>query len=189
MFSTIGIAVVILLTSLLGYAARKPDTFRVQRAKSIQAPPEEIFALIFTLINDFHRWGSWSPYEKLDPAMKRTYSGAANGKGAVYEWAGKGKAGEGHMEITEASPRSTVTIKLDFFKPFEGHNMAEFTLEAYGDATNVTWAMQGSQCYLVKVMSIFSSMDNLVGKDFEAGLASMKAVAEINSNQRSALCN
>ena len=142
MFSTIGIAVVILLTSLLGYAARKPDTFRVQRAKSIQAPPEEIFALIFTLINDFHRWGSWSPYEKLDPAMKRTYSGAANGKGAVYEWAGKGKAGEGHMEITEASPRSTVTIKLDFFKPFEGHNMAEFTLEPYGDATNVAWAMQ-----------------------------------------------
>src|SRR5438034_1538704 len=142
-FSPIGIAVVILLTSLLGYAARKPDTFRVQRAKSIQAPPEEIFALIFTLINDFHKWGSWSPYEKLDPAMKRAYSGATNGKGAVYEWDGNSQVGQGRMEITDASHPSRVTIKLDFIRPFEGHNMAEFALVPQGNATNVSWTMDG----------------------------------------------
>ena len=114
----------ILLAAILGFAATKPGTFRVERAKSIQAPPEKIF----DLINDFHRWVSWSPWEKLDPAMKRTFAGAASGKGAVYEWAGNSKAGQGRMEITDAAPGSKVTIKLDFLKPFEGHNTAEFTL-------------------------------------------------------------
>jgi uncharacterized protein YndB with AHSA1/START domain len=139
MLNTIAIVAVILLAALLGFAATRPDTFRVQRAKSIQAPPEKIFALI----NDFQKWGSWSPYEKMDPTMKRTHSGAANGKGAVYAWAGKGKVGEGRMEITDTSAPSKVTIKLDFFKPFKGHNVAEFTLEAKGDSTNVTWATHG----------------------------------------------
>ena len=185
MFNTIAIAVVILIGALLGFAATRPGNFRVQRAKRIEAPPEEIFALI----HDFHQWGSWSPYEKLDPTMKRTYSGAAHGKGAVYEWAGTSKVGSGRMQITDTFPRSRVTIKLDFLKPFECHNVAEFTLDAHGDATNVTWAMQGRQRYLAKVMSIFLNMDKLIGKDFEAGLANMKAVAEINSKQRSALCN
>jgi len=185
MFSTIAIAAILLLAAALGFASSRPDTFRVQRATSIDAPPEEIFSLI----QDFHRWGSWSPYEKLDPTMKRNFSGAPNGKGAVYEWAGTSKVGSGRMEITDISPRSKVTIKLDFLKPFECHNMAEFTLEANGGATNVTWATYGPQRYLAKVMSMFLSMDNLIGKDFEAGLANLKAVAEINSNQRSAVCN
>jgi uncharacterized protein YndB with AHSA1/START domain len=174
MLNTIAIVAVILLAALLGFAATRPDTFRVQRAKSIQAPPEKIFALI----NDFQKWGSWSPYEKMDPTMKRTHSGAANGKGAVYAWAGKGKVGEGRMEITDTSAPSKVTIKLDFFKPFKGHNVAEFTLEAKGDSTNVTWATHGPQSYVAKAMTIFISMDSLVGKDFEAGLANMKAIAE-----------
>jgi len=185
MFNTIAIEVVILFAALLGFAATRPDTFRVQRSKSIEAPPEEIFALI----HDFHQWSSWSPYEKLDPTMKRTYSGASSGKGAVYEWAGTSKVGSGRMQITDTFPRSRVTIKLDFLRPFECHNVAEFTLDAHGDATKVTWSMQGSQRYLAKVMSLFLNMDNLIGKDFEAGLANRKAVAEINSNQRSALCN
>jgi Polyketide cyclase / dehydrase and lipid transport len=183
-FTTLAVAVVILLAAVLGFAATRPDTFRVQRAKSIEAPPDEIFPLI----HDFHKWRSWSPYEKLDPTMKRTYSGAANGKGAVYEWVGTSKVGSGRMEIRDASG-SKVTIKLDFLKPFECHHTAEFTLEAHGDTTNVTWSMHGAQRYLAKVMSIFLNMDNLIGKDFEAGLANIKAVAEINSNQRSALCN
>jgi carbon monoxide dehydrogenase subunit G len=186
MFTTIAITAVILIAALLGYAATRPDTFRVQRSKSIHAQPEEIFALI----NDFHRWGAWSPYEKLDPAMQRTFSGAENGKGAVYEWAGTRKVGEGRMEIMDTSPRSKVTIQLDFLKPFECHNTAEFTLEAEGSGTNVTWAMHGSQSLVAKAMSIFFSMDSLVGKDFETGLANMKAIAENFSNQRSALlCN
>jgi hypothetical protein len=174
MFTAIVIGIVVLLAALLGFAATKPSTFRVQRATSIQARPEKIFELI----DDFHKWSSWSPYEKLDPAMKKTFTGAASGKGAVYAWAGNSKAGEGRMEITGTSPRSKVTIKLDFLKPFKSHNTAEFTLEARGDSTNVTWATFGPQPYVAKIMSVFISMDNLIGKDFEAGLANMKAVAE-----------
>ena len=178
MVKTVAIVVVVLLVvSLAGillFAATKPDTFRVQRATSIKAPPERIFPLIA----DFHGWGAWSPYEKLDPAMKRTFSGAANGKGAVYEWDSDGKAGKGRMEITDAPAPSKVAIKLDFFKPFEAHNIAEFTLEPRGDSTDITWAMYGPNLYIAKVMSIFFNMDRMIGKDFETGLANLKAVTE-----------
>jgi uncharacterized protein YndB with AHSA1/START domain len=129
------IVVVIVLAAVLIFAATRPDTFRVQRATSIKAPPEKIFALI----DDFHNWGSWSPYEKLDPAMKRTQSGAASGKGAVYEWQGDSKVGQGRMEITDSSAPSKVVIKLDFIRPFEGHNVVTFLMEPRGEATNVTW--------------------------------------------------
>src|SRR5437764_367753 len=121
MLKKIAIVVVILVTALLGFAATRPDAFRVQRETSIKAPPEQIFALI----NNFHRSASWSHYETLDPTMKRTLSGAENGKRAVYQWEGNSKAGAGRMEITDVSPASRVTIKLDFIKPFEGHNIAE----------------------------------------------------------------
>jgi hypothetical protein len=157
-----------------GHTATKPDSFRVERSTSVQAPPEKLFELI----GDFHRWGSWSPWEKLDPAMKKTYSGAASGPGAVYAWAGNGKAGEGRMEIVSAVPYSRIAIKLDFLKPFEGHNTAEFTMDPKAGATKVTWAMYGPQSYMLKVMSLFFSMDAMVGKDFEEGLAKMKAIAE-----------
>lgn len=170
----IAVLVVVPLAAVLILAATKPDTFRVERATSIKAPAEKIFPLIA----DFHGWGAWSPYEKLDPAMKRTFSGAANGKGAVYEWDSDGKAGKGRMEITDAPAPSKVAIKLDFFKPFEAHNIAEFTLEPKGDSTNVTWAMHGPNLYIGKVMSIFFNMDSMIGKDFETGLANMKALAE-----------
>jgi uncharacterized protein YndB with AHSA1/START domain len=178
MFSTIAIGAGILIAALLGFAATKPGSFRIQRTRSIQAPPDRIFALI----DDFRKWASWSPYEKLDPTMKKTYGGAANGMGAVYEWAGNGKAGQGRMEIVDTNPPCKVTIKLDFLKPFEGHNTAEFTLEPDGGATNVTWAMHGPQPYFFKVMSIFVSMDNMLGKEFEAGLANMKSIAEAAAN-------
>ena len=178
MVKTVAIVVVVLLVvplaAILIFAATKPDTFRVQRATSIKAPPERIFPLIA----DFHGWGAWSPYEKLDPAMKRTFSGAANGKGAVYEWDSDGKAGKGRMEITDAPAPSKVAIKLDFFKPFEAHNIAEFTLEPRGDSTDITWAMYGPNLYIAKVMSIFFNMDRMIGKDFETGLANLKARAE-----------
>jgi carbon monoxide dehydrogenase subunit G len=165
---------VVVIAAVLGFAATKPDAFRIQRSASIKAPAEKIFALI----NDFHRWGSWSPWEKLDPALKRTYSGAANGLGAVYEWEGNKKVGKGRMEITQASAPSKVTIKLDFLKPFEAHNTAEFTLEGQGDSTNVTWVMDGQQPYMFKVMTLFLSMDKMVGKDFETGLANLKSLTE-----------
>jgi uncharacterized protein YndB with AHSA1/START domain len=170
----IALVVVVLVAALLAFAATRPDSFRVQRTASIKAPPEKIFPLI----SDLKRWSAWSPWEKLDPAMKRTHSGAASGKGAVYEWDGNGEVGAGRMEIVEASPPSAVRIKLDFLKPFEAHNYAEFTLEPKGDATNVTWAMYGPNNYVSKLMSIFFSMDGMVGKSFETGLANLKAASE-----------
>ena len=174
MIKIIALVIVVLVVAVLIYAATKPDTFRVQRATRINAPPEKIFALI----NDYHRWGSWSPYEKLDPDMKRTYSGAANGTGAVYEWEGNSKAGKGRMEIADSVPPSQVAIKLDFVKPFEAHNLVQFTLQPTGPSTDVTWAMQGPSPYMMKLMHVFINMDRMVGKDFETGLANLKAVAE-----------
>ena len=174
MFKTVLIVVVVLIAAILVYAATMPDDFRVQRTTSIKASPEKIFALI----NDLHRWDSWSPWEKMDPAMQRTFSGATAGKGAVYAWQGNSKVGEGRMEIADASPPSRVMIKLDFIKPIEGHNTAEFTLDPKGDSTNVTWSMYGPSAYLAKVIGVFASMDKMIGKEFETGLANMKAVAE-----------
>jgi hypothetical protein len=175
MFATIAIIVIALPAAVLAFAATKPDSFRIERATRIEASPEKIFPLI----NDFRSWGYWSPYEKLDPIMKRTYSGPANGNGAVYEWEGNNQAGQGRMEIMDSYPPSTIAIKLDFIKPFEGHNTAEFTLEARGDSTNVTWAMYGSDPYIAKVMTIFFSRDRMVGAQFETGLANLKTIVEV----------
>ncbi len=174
MIKRIAIAVVALLAALLIYAATQPDTFRIQRAATIKAPPERIFAVL----NDFLRWESWSPWEKKDPAMKRTFSAVTSGKGAVYAWEGNRDVGQGRMEIAESVPPSKVAIKLDFVKPFEAHNIVEFTLEPKGDSTNVTWAMQGPMPYISKLITVFVNMDSMVGKDFEAGLANLKTVTE-----------
>jgi len=174
MLKIVALVVVVLIAGVLIAAATKPDTFRVQRATSIKAPPEKIFALI----NDFHSWGSWSPYERLDPTMKRTYTGRANGKGSVYEWEGNRNVGKGRVEITDTTPPSNVTIKLDMVKPFEAHNIVEFTLEAKGNSTNAKWAMDGQNSYMAKVMSLLFSMDSMVGGQFEEGLANLKTVAE-----------
>jgi len=167
-------AVVVLLGALLIYAATQPDTFRIQRATSIKAPPERIFAVL----NDFLRWDAWSPWEKKDPAMKRTFSAVTSGKGAVYAWEGNRDVGQGRMEIAESVAPSKVAIKLDFVKPFEAHNIVEFTLEPKGDSTNVIWAMQGPMPYISKLITVFVNMDSMVGKDFETGLANLKAITE-----------
>ena len=178
MFEIITVIAVILAAAIaivLILASRKPDTLRVQRSASIKAAPEKIFPLI----NDFHQWGSWSPYEHKDPAMKRSYSGAESGKGAVYAWDGNKNVGSGRMEIldTSAAP-SKIVIKLDFFAPFEGHNTAEFTLRPQGDATNLAWLMHGPAPFMSKLMQVFMNIDNMVGKDFEVGLADLKRLAE-----------
>ena len=174
MFKIIAIVTVALLVGLLIFAATKPDTFRVQRSVSIKAPPEQIFALI----NDFHEWGNWSPWEKMDLSMKKTHSGAASGKGAIYEWQGNNKVGTGRMEIIESAPSTRILVKLDFLKPMEAHNIAEFTLQPQGDNTQLTWAMYGPAPFISKLMQVFASMDSLVGKDFEKGLSNIKAIAE-----------
>jgi uncharacterized protein YndB with AHSA1/START domain len=174
MFKVIGSIVVVLVAGVLVAAAFQPDRFQVKRSSIIDAPPERIYALI----SDFHRWRSWSPYEQLDPGMRRTYSGAERGAGSVYEWAGNSKAGQGRMEITRAPQPSEVAIKLDFIEPIEAHNVATFTLEPRGGATTVTWVMDGATPYVGKIIHLFLDMDRLVGKDFETGLANLKAVAE-----------
>ena len=174
MIKGIAIVVVLLIAVVLIFAATRPDKFRVQRSAGIKAPPEKIFPFI----NDLRNFGAWSPYEKKDPAMKRSFSGPASGKGAVYEWDGDKNVGQGRMEIADTAPPSKVTIKLDFVRPFETHNMVEFTLAPKGDATDVTWAMQGPTPYVAKLMHVFFDMDSMVGKDFEAGLANLKSLAE-----------
>jgi uncharacterized protein YndB with AHSA1/START domain len=174
MIKTITLVVVLLIAALLIYAATRPDSFRIQRSTTIKAPPEKIFPLI----NDFEGWRAWSPWENLDPALKRSYSGPKSGKGAVYAWEGNNDVGHGRMEIDESSAPSRIVIKLDFLKPFEAHNIAEYTLAKQGDATNVTWAMHGPSPYLAKLLGVFCSMDSMVGSKFEEGLANLKALAE-----------
>ncbi|ODS58580.1 MAG: polyketide cyclase [Acidobacteria bacterium SCN 69-37] len=158
----------------LVYAAMRPDTFRVERHVVIDRPAEEIFPLI----DDFHAWRRWSPWEDLDPALRRTYGGAERGKGAVYEWGGNSRAGTGRMEIVRSDAPTHVTIELAFIKPFRAENASAFDLEAQGSRTAVSWAIYGPLPFISKVMGVFVSMDRLMGKDFERGLARLKAVAE-----------
>lgn len=168
------ISVVILIAALLAYAASKPNTFQVQRSIIINAPPEKPFALI----NDFHKWESWAPQDQQDPTMHRTYSGATEGTGAVSEWSGSGSTGKGRMAIIESVPPKMVSIKVDFVKPFEAHNVNEFVLEPTGGATKVTWTIDASNLYMMKVMSIFVNIQKEFGKHMEAGLGSLKTAAE-----------
>lgn len=174
MIKTLLIVAAVLIFGALIFAATKPDTFRVVRSTTIKAPPDKLFPLI----NDFRAWGTWSPYEKKDPGMKRTFGPVTSGKGAVYAWDGNKEIGQGSMEILESSPSSEVRLKLDFVKPFEAHNVVDFTLKPEGDATRVTWAMHGPAPFFSKLMQVFINMDKMVGTDFEAGLANLKAVAE-----------
>jgi uncharacterized protein YndB with AHSA1/START domain len=173
-FLAIAAVVLVVIGGVLLYAATRPDSFRVQRQARIAAPPDRIFALI----NDLQAWTRWSPYEKKDPAMKRSFGAVTAGTGATYAWEGNRNVGQGSMEIIEASPFRRLLIKLDFLKPFEAHNTAEFTLEPAGDATLVTWAIYGPSAFVTKVMGLFFNMDTMIGKDFEAGLADLKTAAE-----------
>jgi uncharacterized protein YndB with AHSA1/START domain len=170
----IAVILAVAIAAVLILAATKPTTLRVQRSVSINAPPERIFSLI----SDFHHWVTWSPYEQKDPAMKRTYSGAERGRGAVYAWDGDKNVGSGRMEILDVSAPSKIVIKLDFFKPFEGHNTAEFTMLPQGDGTHVTWLMHGPANFMSRLIQVFMNLDNMIGKDFEAGLANLKTITE-----------
>jgi carbon monoxide dehydrogenase subunit G len=174
MLKNIALAVVAIIVVVLGLAAMKPDNFSVKRTISIKAPPEKVAGLI----TDFHQWGKWSPWEHLDPAMKRTFSGAQAGKGAIYEWEGNKDVGKGRMEITDAATPARTVIKLDFLQPFEAHNTTEFTLAQEGDMTRVSWDMAGPMPFISKIMSVFTTMDAMIGPDFDKGLANLKAAAE-----------
>jgi uncharacterized protein YndB with AHSA1/START domain len=174
MLRTIALVVVAVIAGIAIFAATKPDTFRVERSTTIKAPPAKVFALI----DDFKRWEAWSPWEKKDPAMKRSYGPVTSGKGAHYAWEGNSDVGQGSMDIVDSTPPSKVTLNLDFVKPFEGHNVVDFTVTPKGDTTAVTWSMAGPAPFISKVMQVFVDMDRMVGKDFESGLANLKAAAE-----------
>lgn len=175
---TIIILLTIFVITTLAYATTRPNAFRIERSTVIQAPPEKIFPFI----NDFHKWQAWSPWENIDPTMQRTYSGTAEGVGAIYAWQGAGKVGAGRMEITTARPSSVIIIQLDFMKPFEAHNIAEFTLTPQGQNTELTWAMHGPSPYISKLMGIFFNMDRMIGRDFEKGLNSLRLIAETQAS-------
>ncbi len=168
------VCIVFLIAAVLIFAAFRPNTIRVQRSIVINAPPGKVF----TLINDFHNWSHWAPQDREDPSMKRTYSGPIQGVGAISEWTSGGSAGKGRMLITESLPESRIAIKVDFVKPFDAHNTNEFALEPAGNSTTVTWTMQGSNLYILKLMGIFVNMDRMMGKHFETGLNNLKSAAE-----------
>ncbi|GAB2864675.1 K(+)-transporting ATPase subunit F [Pseudoduganella ginsengisoli] len=174
MLKKIAIGIVAVVVIILGLALLQPNSFAVSRSIAIKAPAEKIYPLI----SDFHEWGKWSPWEGLDPNMKRTFTGPASGAGAVYSWDGNDAVGAGRMEITGAQAPSKVDIKLDFLKPIASQNTTVFALQPEGDGTKVVWTMSGPSSFMTKLMGVFVSMDKMIGPDFEKGLASMKAAAE-----------
>ena len=174
MLKIILLIIVVAIVAFLIFASTRPDTFSVTRKSIIKAAPEKIFAEI----NDFNRWVLWSPWEKKDPNMQRTFSGAALGVGTIYEWTGNNDVGQGRMEITESNSPQKIIIKLDFFKPFEAHNLAEFTLTPTAEGTLINWEMHGPQNFIGKIMCIFMDMDKMVGTDFEMGLDNLKKLTE-----------
>jgi carbon monoxide dehydrogenase subunit G len=170
------VVLAIAVSAILIFAATKPDTIRVQRSININASPE----IVFSLVDDFHHWNEWAPQDKEDRTMTRTYSGAARGVGAVSNWDSKGNAGRGRMMIVQSANPRQVTIQVDFVKPFAAHNVNEFTLVP-GSTTTVTWSMQGSNLYIMKLMGTFVKMDGMMGKHFESGLRNLKKAAEDNA--------
>jgi uncharacterized protein YndB with AHSA1/START domain len=177
MFEIIAAIAVVLALAIAGVlilASRKPDIFSVSREIDIKAPAEKIFLLV----NDFRQWGAWSPWENKDPAMRRSFTGATSGKGAAYGWEGNRNVGSGRMEIIDATAPTRIVIKLDFIKPFEGHNTAHFTMLPQGGATHVTWLMTGPSPFIGKIMHVFINMDAMIGKDFATGLSNLKRLTE-----------
>lgn len=172
----LGIAVAAFLT----VAAIRPNTFHVERSLGIAASPLDAFALV----NDFHKWAGWSPWDKLDPNMQRTFTGAAAGTTAGYSWTGNDKVGEGRMTIVESLPGERIRINLEFIKPWPGQNTLVFVFAPQGGGTQVTWSMDGTNSFIAKAFSMFMDMDSMVGKDFEKGLAQMKALSELEAKRR-----
>ena len=187
MLKIAGIGALVLVGGVLVTAAFRADSFRVQRSASIQAPAEKIFPLI----NDLRGFNTWNPFDKKDPRLKASYSGATSGAGAAYAFEGNKDVGSGSLEIIDSEPAAEVRMKLDMRKPFEAHNVVEFTLRPEGgeggEATRVTWAMQGNVPYFAKIIHMFFDMDRMIGKDFEHGLAELKAIVENPAVKHAAL--
>ncbi|WP_189077603.1 SRPBCC family protein [Mangrovihabitans endophyticus] len=150
------------------------DTYTVTRSVTIKSPPDAVYGNVA----DFHRWRRWSPWEDLDPAMARSYSGPDAGVGAVYEWSGNSRAGAGRMTIVEVDEPSAVRIDLAFDKPFKTRNEVRFVIEPSAAGSLVTWTITGPKTFVTKVMGVFRSMDKMLGPDLEKGLTRLKTVSE-----------
>jgi Polyketide cyclase / dehydrase and lipid transport len=169
--------VVLAVAGLVVAIMMQPDTYRVVRTASINAPSEKVFAQV----NDFRRWDAWSPWAKIDPAMKATYGGPPSGVGSTYQWVGNDEVGEGKMTIKESHPSSHLKIDLEFIKPFASQANTEFILKPVGDRTDVEWSIDGKHNFLSKAMCLVISMDQMIGPDFEKGVNQLKTVAESSS--------
>jgi uncharacterized protein YndB with AHSA1/START domain len=179
MLTRILIAVAVILIVCVVVVAMQPSEFRIARTAIIAAPAPAVFAQV----NDLHKWETWSPWAKRDPAMRQAYEGALAGTGAIYTWAGNSEVGEGRTTITESRPSDLIRIKLEMMKPFAATNTVEFTFKPDGNQTTVTWSMAGERNFTAKAVGLVMSMDKMVGGDFEKGLAQMKSVAEAASRQ------
>lgn len=166
--------VLLILVALVIVISVQPADFRISRSATIAAPP----SAVFPHVNDLHRWEAWSPWAKLDPAMKQTYEGSPAGLGAITSWTGNGKVGEGRMTILESRPDELVRIKLEFLKPFTATNEAEFTFKPEGSGTLVTWTMTGRNNFISKAMGLVMNMEKVIGGQFDQGLGTLKSVAE-----------
>jgi uncharacterized protein YndB with AHSA1/START domain len=176
----IGIAVLVAI--LIAVVASRPKDFTITRRATISAPP----AVVFPHFNDFHNWRAWSPWERMDPNLERTYDGPTAGEGAKYAWRGNKQVGEGRMTITESRPNELIRLKLEFLKPFKATNMTEFAFRPEGQGTHVTWSMHGERNFMFKAMCMLMDMDNMVGKDFERGLANLQSVVTSGSQPAAA---
>ncbi|MGZ3458246.1 MAG: SRPBCC family protein [Archangium sp.] len=174
----LGLAVV--LVALCGFVATRPSTFTVQRTATFKASPD----IAFALVNDFHQWGKWSPWNKLDPNQKLTFTGAATGVGAINGWSGNDKVGEGRMTIEESKANELVRIKLEFIKPWPSTSATTFTFSPATEGVSVNWKMEGNNDFVAKAFSLFVDMDKMLGKDFDEGLANMRKVAEAETQKR-----
>jgi hypothetical protein len=163
------VVLVVALAVLAGVIALRPAAFRLSRSRVLAAPPEVVHAFV----NDFHKWPEWSPWETLDPNMKRTISGPAAGSGSTYHWAGNNKAGEGRMTITDSHPPVAITIRLEFIRPWRAVNTTQFDFAPSGGGTSATWTMTGHNNFMAKAFHMFMDMEKMVGPDFEKGLANL----------------
>ena len=166
--------VIVLVALVLIYGVSQPAGFSVVREADFNATPK----MVFSQINDFHNWSAWSPWEKMDPDMKREFSGSASGVGAKYAWVGNKKVGQGNMEITNSVPSKNMQLDLNFIKPFQASNVTEFILTPNGKGTHLKWEMRGRAPFVFRVMGMFFSMDKIVGTDFERGLANLRGIVD-----------
>ena len=166
--------IIVAVAVLCAVVAMQPSEFKITRSATVNAPPDMVFAQI----NDFHKWDAWSPWAKIDPNMKTTFSGPDSGKGASYAWTGNDEVGEGMMAIADSKPNDAVRIDLEFIKPFAQKSVTNFALKPEGDKTNVTWSMAGQNNFMGKAFGLFMNMDKMVGGDFEKGLAQLGTASQ-----------